>query len=471
MRIKNKHLISYFILLYFCLLVSPSFATNGWNAGVAKCVITPKENMWMAGYAFRTKPGEGKLHDLWAKVLFLEDSVGNSALLVTSDIVYFTKGISDLIRQELKESLGLDKAQIILNSSHTHSGPELIGNNFRYTYAKHFDQLYETNGKYHKMSEDYSYWLIKTIVKLAEEAKHAKQPVNIYSGNGTVRFQVNRRSNKESELTNTHALKGPNDFSVPVLKIEDKQKNIKAIVFGYACHATVLNGYEWSGDYPGFAQIELEEKYEGAMAMFFQGAGADLNPIPRRTIPLAKQYGEELAVAVERTLNDDMQFLTPTLETNYSEINLRFGQSDLSARKQMEDIVKESSDFPDYDKRNAKYVLEQLNSGKNLTTSSYPFPAQVWKIGQQLILSLGGELTVGYTIKLKEIFGENIFVLGYSNDVMGYIPTKEILNEGGYEGTRAPVPSMSWTKDIEDNIINEAIRLVSETSYHYSIKK
>ena len=69
--------------------------------------------------------------------------------------------------------------------------------------------------------------------------------------------------------------------------------------FGYACHPTVLDGYEWSGDYPGFAQIELEKSYPGTVAMFFQGTGADMNPLPRRTVPLAQQYGEELAAAVQ----------------------------------------------------------------------------------------------------------------------------------------------------------------------------
>ena len=435
--------------------------TLGWKAGVAKCVITPKEPMWMSGYAARTKPAEGKIHDLWAKALFLEDSLGNSSLLITSDIVYFTKGISDLIRNELQEKLGLSKSQVILNSSHTHSGPELIGNNLRYTYSKHFDQVYQTNGKYSKLSEDYSYWLANRVVELAEEAKNSKHPVNIFSGNGTVRFQVNRRNNKESELTNLHELKGPNDYSVPVLKIEDKDGNLDVIVFGYACHATVLSGYEWSGDYPGFAQIDLENKYEGATAMFFQGAGADLNPLPRRTVALAKQYGNELAAAVERTLSDNMQRLSPKLEVAYSEINLDFVESDLTAIEQLKDVIKESSGYADYDKRNAKFVLEQLEAGKKINTTFYPYPIQAWKMGQQVIVALGGELTVGYAIRLKQIFGNNIFVLGYSNDVTGYIPTAKILQEGGYEGARAPIPSMLWKSDIEDVIVRETTRLVN----------
>lgn len=49
-------------------------------------------------------------------------------------------------------------------------------------------------------------------------------------------------------------------------------------------------------------------------------------------------------------------------------------------------------------------------------------------------MGLGGEVVIEYSIVLKQIFGQDIFVLGYSNDVMAYIPSATILGEGGYEG-------------------------------------
>ncbi|MBY0456425.1 MAG: hypothetical protein K2V38_03750, partial [Gemmataceae bacterium] len=44
------------------------------KVGVATKVITPEAGVWMAGYAARTKPAEGKLHDLYAKAVCLEDA-------------------------------------------------------------------------------------------------------------------------------------------------------------------------------------------------------------------------------------------------------------------------------------------------------------------------------------------------------------------------------------------------------------
>ena len=62
-------------------LLTPMFSlaqqpAGQWKAGVAKVNITPKEFMWMSGYASRKGPAEGKEHDLWAKALVLEDAAG-----------------------------------------------------------------------------------------------------------------------------------------------------------------------------------------------------------------------------------------------------------------------------------------------------------------------------------------------------------------------------------------------------------
>jgi len=48
-----------------------------WKAGLAKADVTPSERLWMAGYASRDKPAEGKLMSLWIKVLALEDAEGH----------------------------------------------------------------------------------------------------------------------------------------------------------------------------------------------------------------------------------------------------------------------------------------------------------------------------------------------------------------------------------------------------------
>ncbi len=135
-------------------------------------------------------------------------------------------------------------------------------------------------------------------------------PRSLAHGSGFVTFATNRRTNKEKDvpaLREQGRLKGPVDHSVPVLSVRDNTDKVRAIVFGYACHATVLSFYQWCGDYPGFAQLELEKRYPGAVALFWQGCGGDQNPLPRRTVGLAAAYGRQLANGVDAVLKAPMR--------------------------------------------------------------------------------------------------------------------------------------------------------------------
>lgn len=421
---------------------------SSWKAGVDKVEITPEGSIWMGGYAARKKPSEGVRHSVWAKALAIEDSNGKLAVIVTTDLLAFRKFLSENIRDQLKKKYGLSRDQIILNSSHTHTGPET-------DYPRYEFQL--SKEEYNKIKQ-FANRVEQEIVELVGNAIKALEPVTLSSDNGVTRFQVNRRNNKEAQINAQTELKGPNDYAVPVIKVEDLKGNVKAILFGYACHPTVLSDYQLSGDYAGFAQIELEKLYPGSTALFFQGAGADQNPLPRRSVPLAQQYGKELAAAVERVLNEDMNVLEGTLSTAYSEIDLTFAK-DVPTKSELEDIISGViPGYPDYLKEYAKIWIARLDKGEKIK-DSYPYPVQAWKIGNQPLFALGGELLVGYSLELKKIFGSDIFVMGYSNDVMGYIPTKVVLAEGGYEANRSPLFTTQWAASIEDNILSEATKL------------
>src|SRR5207248_2759704 len=99
-----------------------------WKAGAAKVVITPAEYMWLSGYGGRNKPAEGKVHDLWAKALALEDPAGERVLLITMDLVGIDRDLSQAVCQELTKKYGLPRAAIRLSTSHTHSGPVVRSN-------------------------------------------------------------------------------------------------------------------------------------------------------------------------------------------------------------------------------------------------------------------------------------------------------------------------------------------------------
>ncbi len=440
---KTRRLIPVLLLLIYNVTVHADSDLSDaylWKAGVARVVITPEYPVWMGGYASRTSPSEGKLHDLWAKALVLEDASGNRSILITMDLLAIPKDFSDELRGWVRTKYGLDNARIILSMSHTHSGPVI---------SRALKDIYPMNDDDLKAVDQYTEQLKEMLHGLIDKAMHRLQPAYLSTGNGVLRFQVNRRNNQEGSITPLTELKGPNDYSVPVIKIERADNSLLAIVFGYACHPTTLSINKFSGDYPGFAQIELEKLYPGATAMFFQGSAGDQNPLPRRSVPLAIQYGKELAASVERVLSEDMERQESVLTTGYTEIDLPF-EEPLPA-SELEKIAQGNN----YEGRWAASMLHDMHSGNPIMTS-YPYPVGFWQMGKQVMFILGGEVLISYTICLKEIFGENLFVMAYANDIVSYIPSKKVLEEGRYEGDTAPrvygLPA-KWDPSIETLII------------------
>ena len=422
---------------------------HGWQAGAAKINITPKNLMWMSGYGARTKPAEGKLTDLWAKALALKDPTGRTAVLITMDLVGIERYLAREVCQELSAKYRLPREAVILSVSHTHTGPVVRSN---------LNVMYDLDAKQQRYVADYAKELHANLVKVAGDALAQLTSAQLSWSTGKTAFAVNRRNNKEANVPKLRAagqLKGPVDHDVPVLAVRDPKGKLRAVVFGYACHATVLSFYKWSGDYPGFAQIELEKAHPGIVALFWAGCGADQNPLPRRTPGLAEEYGRKLAHAVEDVLGAPMTPITGRLGMSYTEIDLPFAE--LPTREQ---LVKDSLSKQKFLARRAQLLLEQLKA-KGSLRGTYPYPVQAWQLGPGLTwLTLGGEVVVDYALRLKKEIGPGkTWVMGYANDVMAYIPSLRVLKEGGYEGGGAMVvyglPTV-WGPRVEEVIVAAA---------------
>jgi hypothetical protein len=428
-------------------LTAPARADEAapWKAGAAKAKITPAKPMWMSGYSSRDKPAEGTLHDLWAKALVLEGPHGTRAALVTLDLVGLPRGLSVAIRDEVARKHGLPREAVLLASSHTHTGP-VVGSNL--------NAMYFLDGEQQKLVEEYAVELQKNVVAAVGSALADLAEADVAWGNGRATFAVNRRTNKEADvpkLREEGRLKGPVDHDVPVLSVRGKDGKLRAVVFGYACHATVLSFMRWSGDYPGFAQIALEQAHPGAVALFWAGCGADQNPLPRRTVAHAEEYGRKLADSVEAVLAAPMTPVGGKLACAYAEIDLPF--DDLPSR---EALVKDSTAPDRYVASRAKLLLKEIEKAGSLR-GSYPYPVQAWRLGPDLTLvALGGEVVVDYALRLKKELGPGTWVAGYANDVMAYIPSLRVLKEGGYEGGGAMVyyglPTV-WGPKVEERIV------------------
>jgi hypothetical protein len=437
----------------FTLLVVCNHSTaqeKSWQAGVAKTVITPREYMWMSGYGHRTKPAEGKVTDLWAKALVLQDAAGKRCVLVTMDLVGIDRTFSDEVCAALNKHHDFERSEIMLSVSHTHCGP-VVGRNLM--------TMYNLDAKQQQLAKDYTHDLHNKLIEVVGAALKTMKPAQVTWGTGFTTFATNRRENVEKnvpKLRELGQLKGPVDHGVPVLCVRTPiadtpgSPNVRAIVFGYACHATVMDFYQWSGDYPGFAQLELEKRYPDAVALFHAGCGADQNPLPRRKNELAEAYGKQLADAVRQVIEAPMTPVRPALKTTYTTVDVPFGE--LPTR---EKVVLDTMSKDRFIAARAKSLLVELEK-KGTLRKTYPYPVQAWQLGNDLTwIALGGEVCVEYSLRLKKELGK-VWVTGYANDVMAYIPTLKVLKEGRYEGDTSMIyygMPCAWGPRIEELIV------------------
>lgn len=407
----------------------------------------------MAGYSFRDRPADGTLDDLWAKAVAIEDARGNRVVAIALDLIAVTGSLSEGVAQRLNDSSGLTRDRILINVSHTHSGPLLYR-----------DRPLTRDLPPNELSKILTYTLVleDAIVGVAEAALGDLEPGSLHWGTGRAGFGVNRRNNPEGKVPELRAagqLRGPVDHDVPVLVARGAEGEPKGILFGYSCHATVLNGFQWSGDFPGVAERYLEAAYPGVTALFFAGCGGDINPLPRRHVDLMVGYGQELGRAVENVLAGEMSALTEPLRTAFTHTSLPFDDRPTHTellRLLRSDVASEQSQ--------ARFLLADMLWRRPMP-ESYDYPVQVWSFGKKLRwIALGGEPVVEYSLRLKSDFGhESTWVSGYSNDVMSYIPSATVYREGGYEGATAMYLNGypgRWTPDVEERIIFTVHRII-----------
>jgi hypothetical protein len=451
------------LFLIWSLRGTPSSASEPlWKAGVARAVITPSQPVWLAGYGGKERPPEGKIMDLRIKVLALEDDRGHRAVILTSDLLGIPQSIYQNSCASLKSKFDLNPDQILLSASHTHCGPILRGALY---------DIYPIDEHQKQLIGEYSAELETKMVETVGRALADLAPAKLVAGQGMTAFAVNRRNNPEAKvpaLIEQGELKGPVDHAVPVLGVYLPDGKLKAVLFGYACHNTVMGFNQWSGDYAGFAQLALEKSHTNATAMFFMGCGADQNPLPRRQLSLAERYGNMLASTVEEVLLAPPAALPPKLDTAMEMVTLNLGPAYTE-----DDLEKMTGDKNVSNQRYAKRLLSEIKAGKTFIRT-YSYPLQAWRFGgKQLLVTLGGEPVVDYSLKFKKTFGKQTWVAGYCNDVMTYLPSLRVLNEDkppvkeqrwGYEGHQAFIvyglPAPRWADDVEDLITASARRLV-----------
>lgn len=398
---------------------APSPANLAWKAGAVSVPITPAKNLWMAGYAARKKPAEGKTQDLFAKALALEDPTGTRLVILTMDLIGVPQPLRQRVAERAQKDFKLRPDYLLLNASHTHSGPSL--------HSEPLTEKDQANERV-RLAGEYTRELEDKLVQAIGDALGKLEPARLSWNRARCGFAMNRRLPTPTGYKNSPNPDGPVDHEVPALRVEGAGGQLLAAMFGYACHNTCLGGYTYCGDYAGYAQEYLQANRPGFVALFLMGCSADQNPYPRRSdvvpgvsdIELTQQHGRTLANAVEVALGVPPRELRGPLRAAYGEVQLEYAK-----------------DRPPH-----AYSVQVVRFGSDLT-----------------LVALGGEVVVDYSLRLKkELAGPAaVWVAGYSNDSCGYIPSLRVLKEGGYEA------QTGWAESVEERIVGKVRELLERT--------
>ena len=387
------------------------------QAGVARVDITPAAGIALTGYIARAGKATGVHDPLYAKALVLDNQTTQVALL-TVDVLGLHWSVVKAVRAAIEVATGIPANHVLISCSHTHAGPATM--------------FLQGCGE---IEEVYLAGLQEQLVTVTTNAWQSRRPARFGVGHGQVQEGVHNR-------------RTPGDLIDPdlgILRVERATGEMLAVLLNYACHPTCITGENtlFSAEYCGYAANQIEEA-TGALTLFITGAIGDVGPITRGWETL-EQIGRAVATealrvlpqigvspwaaltAVNRTL--DLPLLPlPTvaeLETFLAAQQRLLADPELMQQPYQPQIVAAMIAW-------ATTTLTKVMAQRAPTVVTTEL--QVLHVGDLALVSAPGELFVelGLAIKAGAASG-HCFLCGFSNDNIGYIPTRRAYPHGGYE--------------------------------------
>ena len=407
---------------------------NKFSAGTSETIITPPVGVDLLGYSPRK--AEGVHDDLKATALFLDD--GKQKIVICSfDLCLINEATTDFIRSHASEQTGIPVGNIMLTTTHTHSGPYLECDN-------------PLNTKWRKEFEDKA---VQVIVEAAANMKAAEIGLAVGSIEG---IGGNRRDQN-----------GPIDRSVNVIKVVDAVNNdVMAIILNHACHATTLDVHNLliSADYPGFAREYIQKEFpEKPNVLFLNGACGDINPggysaedsakgvfIPNRNFERAKEIGELLGQKTVVLVKDAETFKPESLQNKLKTVAMPLKEMEsveqtekilIQTKERYENIEKSSASEEEKYQAWREYFYALLNHEQAEEFQDIGPERVIYQdihalsIDDNVLIGFPGELftNIAKAVKKSSPF-RNTLIASYTNECIGYFPTVEDLKESdGYE--------------------------------------
>jgi neutral ceramidase len=385
--------------------------------GTAATDITPPVGALMAG-ALQPRASIGIDDPLLCKAMVLDNGQTRLAL-VTLDLIAWTRRRCDEARAIITDQTGIPAEHILINCSHTHSGP--------YT-----DESLDFTGA---LDESYVAGVTAAIARTVRQAAAAGQPVTV----GTARTSFggvgrNRRLLREggsainvwlatAEEQGSLPLAGPNDEDLLAWVFFAGDQPVGTL-WNYTMHVNTHFGTSFSADYPGRVAASLREEFgPGFFTLFLPGTCGDIN-----NVVSFQEVHQRLSVAVRDLVRSARPGDSEALGALWHEVPL--GSRDREPFQAEEVRGKWPSDF--YVFENEDHLLK-ANPQDTIVAV-----VQALRIGKGAIAATPGETFAGLGLDIKARSPLPFTAAAeLCNDIIGYIPTREGFAQGGYETFRS----------------------------------
>lgn len=386
--------------------------------GTASIDITPSVGTLMAG-SLRPRASVGVDDPLLCKAMVLANTDTRIAI-VTLDLIAWTKERSERARATIAAQAGISSDHVLINSSHTHSGP----------YSD--ESLYLADGD---LDEEYLAGVETAIAEAVCQAAADLRPVTV----GTVKTSFggvarNRRLLRpdgsainawlvSAEERETLPLAGPTDEDLMAWVFFAEGRPVAAL-WNYTVHVNSHFGTSFSADYPGRVAAALRESY-GAdfFTVFLPGTCGDIN----HTVGF-EQISQRLSEVMKDVVAQAKPGDSDALGASWREVTLGVRDREPFQEAEIRDKWPDGFDVFENEDR-----LLKANPQDEVTTV-----VQALRIGDGAVAGTPGETfaQLGIDIKQRSPFAVTA-AAELCNDIVGYIPTLEAFRQGGYETFRS----------------------------------
>ena len=418
--------------------------------GVSKVDATPTHPVLLAGYGGRTTEHEGVDTPLWARAMVIGQT--KPVVIVVLDNCGVTQAIKDRLAKRLaKRGVGADR--LVVATTHTHNAPTLVG------YAP-IVWKGRTTPEQDKRVAAYTQFAIDQMERAVAEALARRESMTLEWTQGRATFGGNRRIiNSGNWAGFGHQRNAPVDHSLPVLAARDAEGAVRAVWANYACHCTTVGGRNRiSGGWAGFANTWIEKEFGDAVSLMTIGCGADIGPQPSGNLAIAEDHGRAIATETKRLLSEKTAPLKGAPTVTVRQIRVPLAKP--KPREHWEEQLKSGG----FHHQLAKAMLAKLDATGEIP-AEVNYPVSVWKFSNDLaMVFLAGEVVVDYSVRLKrELDWSRLWLNAWANDMPGYIPSRRILREGGYEADFSQVyyeQPGRYDPAVEDQLVNTILEMV-----------